>query len=141
MDVEKPERLHGYSRRSRPGGTCGSNSFEHIDRRHRHCLAGSSLPLDTARMQLDRRISATFKDLPGGQVLGPTYDYTQRLLDFSLLAVADRHTDAATDVPQPMPAAAPVATPRVVDLLDGERDAGMGLQAQKQRVQGTTRYR
>jgi alpha-D-ribose 1-methylphosphonate 5-triphosphate synthase subunit PhnI len=39
-------------------------------------------------MQLDRRISATFKDLPGGQVLGPTYDYTQRLLDFSLLAEA-----------------------------------------------------
>ena len=33
-----------------------------------------------------RRISATFKDLPGGQVLGPTFDYTQRLLDFALAA-------------------------------------------------------
>ena len=31
-----------------------------------------------------RRISAIFKDLPGGQVLGPTYDYTHRLLDFEL---------------------------------------------------------
>ena len=43
---------------------------------------GYTLPLDTARMRLWRRVSATFKDLPGGQILGPTYDYTQRLLDF-----------------------------------------------------------
>ena len=47
---------------------------------------GYSEPLDTARMQLVRRVSAAFKDVPGGQLLGPTYDYTQRLLDFSLLA-------------------------------------------------------
>src|SRR3979409_456608 len=32
-------------------------------------------PIDTAGMDMDRRISATFKDLPGGQVLGPTFDY------------------------------------------------------------------
>ena len=30
-------------------------------------------------MAVRRRISATFKDLPGGQVLGPTFDYTHRL--------------------------------------------------------------
>ncbi|MFN5541232.1 MAG: carbon-phosphorus lyase complex subunit PhnI [Betaproteobacteria bacterium] len=47
---------------------------------------GYTEPVDTLSMQLRRRISATFKDLPGGQVLGPTYDYTQRLLDFSLAA-------------------------------------------------------
>jgi len=45
---------------------------------------GYTLPVDTASMRLQRRISAIFKDLPGGQVLGPTYDYTQRLLDFTL---------------------------------------------------------
>ena len=45
-----------------------------------------SLPLDTGAMQLSRRISATFKDVPGGQLLGPTFDYTHRLLDFALLA-------------------------------------------------------
>ena len=45
---------------------------------------GSSLPLDTAAMAIRRRISATYKDLPGGQVLGPTYDYTHRLFDFAL---------------------------------------------------------
>jgi alpha-D-ribose 1-methylphosphonate 5-triphosphate synthase subunit PhnI len=36
-------------------------------------------------MRLLRRISAAFKDIPGGQILGPTSDYRQRLLDFSLL--------------------------------------------------------
>ena len=36
-------------------------------------------------MTLKRRISATYKDIPGGQILGPTFDYTHRLLDFSLL--------------------------------------------------------
>ncbi|MCR6476811.1 carbon-phosphorus lyase complex subunit PhnI [Variovorax sp. ZS18.2.2] len=79
---------------------------------------GTSLPLDTARMQLDRRISATFKDLPGGQVLGATYDYTQRLLDFTLLANAQ--TSQATARTEPGNAAAPAVTPRVVDLLNHE---------------------
>jgi alpha-D-ribose 1-methylphosphonate 5-triphosphate synthase subunit PhnI len=44
-----------------------------------------SEPLRAERMRVHRRVSAIFKDLPGGQVLGPTFDYTQRLLDFSLL--------------------------------------------------------
>ena len=47
---------------------------------------GASEPVDTGAMDCDRRISATFKDLPGGQVLGPTFDYTHRLLDFKLAA-------------------------------------------------------
>ena len=46
---------------------------------------GYTQPIDTNGMKIRRRISATFKDLPGGQLLGATYDYTQRLLDFSLL--------------------------------------------------------
>ncbi|MEO0945630.1 MAG: carbon-phosphorus lyase complex subunit PhnI, partial [Pseudomonadota bacterium] len=37
---------------------------------------GASEPVETGSMSCDRRISATFKDLPGGQVLGPTFDYT-----------------------------------------------------------------
>ncbi|MBV5333618.1 carbon-phosphorus lyase complex subunit PhnI, partial [bacterium] len=70
--------------------------------------------LRAAGMQIARRISAAFKDLPGGQVLGPTYDYTQRLLDFSLLATGAkapvaRQAQASTE-----------ATPRVVDLLHHE---------------------
>lgn len=47
---------------------------------------GFSEPIETAEMACDRRISATYKDLPGGQVLGPTFDYTHRLLDFALAA-------------------------------------------------------
>jgi alpha-D-ribose 1-methylphosphonate 5-triphosphate synthase subunit PhnI len=46
----------------------------------------ASRPVDTGAMAVDRRVSATFKDLPGGQVLGPTFDYTHRLLDFALMA-------------------------------------------------------
>lgn len=35
-------------------------------------------------MRVKRRISASFKDIPGGQILGAATDYTHRLLDFSL---------------------------------------------------------
>ncbi len=45
-----------------------------------------SQPLDTTKMKIRRRISAIFKDIPGGQYLGPTFDYTHRLLDFKLAA-------------------------------------------------------
>jgi alpha-D-ribose 1-methylphosphonate 5-triphosphate synthase subunit PhnI len=57
-------------------------------RAYRTTLArfGASEPVDTGAMRIRRRISATYKELPGGQVLGPTYDYTHRLLDFSLAA-------------------------------------------------------
>ncbi|WP_417516107.1 carbon-phosphorus lyase complex subunit PhnI [Minwuia sp.] len=45
---------------------------------------GYTQPVDTGDMKIERRISATFKDLPGGQLLGPTFDYTHRLLDPAL---------------------------------------------------------
>jgi alpha-D-ribose 1-methylphosphonate 5-triphosphate synthase subunit PhnI len=75
---------------------------------------GYAEPLDTSAMEVRRRVSATYKDLPGGQVLGPTFDYTHRLVDFAL------------DVP-----GAPLASPgeadpgdaamaRVTDLLGDE---------------------
>ncbi|WP_370287354.1 carbon-phosphorus lyase complex subunit PhnI [Pseudooceanicola nanhaiensis] len=75
---------------------------------------GLSEPVDTGAMAVDRRVSATFKDLPGGQVLGPTFDYTHRLLDFALAAEGLE------------PAAAPEGTPReepvphVTEFLDRE---------------------
>jgi alpha-D-ribose 1-methylphosphonate 5-triphosphate synthase subunit PhnI len=75
---------------------------------------GDSEPLDTSCMLAERRISATFKDVPGGQVLGPTFDYTHRLLDFSLAASAER-PQAPT-----APVDAAQAMPRVGDIL--ERD-------------------
>lgn len=59
---------------------------------------GHSNPIDTGKMTCDRRISATFKDAPGGQVLGPTFDYTHRLLDFKLAAEGQFDT-AESDEP------------------------------------------
>ncbi len=56
---------------------------------------GASLPVETENMEILRRVSAIYKDLPGGQVLGPTYDYTHRLLDFGLLANGGVHPAAA----------------------------------------------
>ena len=77
---------------------------------------GYTQAIDTGRMVLARRVSATFKDLPGGQVLGPTYDYTQRLLDFSLQATGSQPG------PVQLPAAEspPEDAPRVMDLLNHE---------------------
>jgi len=71
------------------------------------------VPIETAAMQIRRRISAVFKDLPGGQVLGPTYDYTHRLLDFGL---AEDGADAAA----PAHGEAMPAMPRVPDILGHE---------------------
>lgn len=40
--------------------------------------------IDTNNMAVERRISASFKDIIGGQILGASYDYTHRLIDFDL---------------------------------------------------------
>lgn len=74
---------------------------------------GNSVPLDTAEMQVERRVSATYKDLPGGQLLGPTFDYTHRLLDPSLL------TDEEVDEPA-RKLASGEAVMRVSDILAHE---------------------
>jgi len=75
---------------------------------------GASLPIDTAQMQLTRRISATFKDVPGGQLLGPTFDYSHRLLDFTLAAEGrDPSALEARD-------GAEAVMPRVTDFLGDE---------------------
>ena len=72
---------------------------------------GYTRPLDTNAMRVRRRVSGTFKDVPGGQVLGPTYDYTQRLLEFGASASV---SPAQADAPLPD------VMPRVLDLLDAE---------------------
>jgi alpha-D-ribose 1-methylphosphonate 5-triphosphate synthase subunit PhnI len=46
----------------------------------------SSTPLlDTTQMRLIRRVSSAFKEIPGGQMLGPTPDYALRLLRMELM--------------------------------------------------------
>jgi alpha-D-ribose 1-methylphosphonate 5-triphosphate synthase subunit PhnI len=78
---------------------------------------GASLPLDTSQMAIRRRVSATYKDIPGGQVLGPTYDYTHRLMDFALAEPDGKILSAAL-----APAETPLdqSMPRVPDLIGQE---------------------
>jgi alpha-D-ribose 1-methylphosphonate 5-triphosphate synthase subunit PhnI len=71
---------------------------------------GAAEPVDTGTMQVRRRISSTFKDIPGGQILGPTFDYTHRLLDAQLAE------ESVPDYPV-MGEAQSSAAPRVTDIL------------------------
>lgn len=74
---------------------------------------GATEPVDTAAMQVRRRVSSTFKDIPGGQILGPTFDYAHRLLDPSLTQdapVTAPARDEAFDAPMP----------RVTDILGAD---------------------
>jgi alpha-D-ribose 1-methylphosphonate 5-triphosphate synthase subunit PhnI len=72
---------------------------------------GASESIDTSAMTAKRRISATFKDLPGGQILGPTFDYTHRLLE-PQSSEAEREPASADADAGPMP--------RVTDLLGND---------------------
>ncbi|MGJ5178328.1 carbon-phosphorus lyase complex subunit PhnI [Bradyrhizobium oligotrophicum] len=71
---------------------------------------GASEPVDTGAMRVQRRISSTFKDIPGGQVLGPTFDYTHRLLDPQLAEGGEPELPAVA-------AASEAPMPRVTDIL------------------------
>jgi alpha-D-ribose 1-methylphosphonate 5-triphosphate synthase subunit PhnI len=75
---------------------------------------GATAPLETDAMAIRRRISATYKDLPGGQVLGPTFDYTHRLLDFRLAAEGGEVPAAPLAEPDDAPC------PRVTEMLARE---------------------
>ena len=74
---------------------------------------GYAEPLATEVMRAVRRISATYKDLPGGQILGPTFDYTHRLLDFALMADGLVSAPVRAELPT-------TAMPRVSDMLAAE---------------------
>ncbi|MBS4192562.1 carbon-phosphorus lyase complex subunit PhnI [Bacillus sp. FJAT-49705] len=46
--------------------------------------------IESEEIKVERRISASFKDIPGGQLLGATTDYTHRLLNFSLMNESEK---------------------------------------------------
>ena len=93
-------------------------------RAYRTTLArfGASLPVETGQMAVRRRVSAAFKDIPGGQVLGPTFDYTHRLLDFALAADGETQIEGALQAEEAQ--AYPMATIASVfaheDLLESD---------------------
>ena len=85
---------------------------------------GYTLPVNTAGLPPQRRISATFKDLPGGQQLGATFDYTHRL--FTHRGAGGTTPRTPRDRPRAGQGAGPEAhgagpetpeMPRVTDLL------------------------
>jgi alpha-D-ribose 1-methylphosphonate 5-triphosphate synthase subunit PhnI len=73
-------------------------------------------------MAVRRRVSAAFKDIPGGQILGPTFDYTHRLLDFTLAADGETPIEGAPQAEEAQ--AYPMATIASVfaheDLLEAD---------------------
>lgn len=74
---------------------------------------GVTVAIDTAGLSPERRISATFKDIPGGQQLGATFDYTHRLLADDL--PDGIHDDDGSESPND--STDDGAMPRVTDLL------------------------
>lgn len=76
-------------------------------------------PISDATTLTVRRVSAAFQDVPGGQVLGPTLDYSHRILHTELL---DGHAPgkmppAPTDEREPEEPLAKQAMPPVADWL------------------------
>jgi alpha-D-ribose 1-methylphosphonate 5-triphosphate synthase subunit PhnI len=80
--------------------------------------------INTREMFVRRKISASFREIPGGQVLGPTRDYTQRLLDASLVEeTAETIRDflgSLCDRIDPQQLAAITGCDKVIDLLRRE---------------------
>jgi alpha-D-ribose 1-methylphosphonate 5-triphosphate synthase subunit PhnI len=82
-------------------------------------------------MRVLRRVSSVFRDIPGGQLLGLTRDYTQRLLNFGLAemqqATGNKHQEAqgaAEDRSSPSPKSerglGGEVCPNVIDFLREE---------------------
>jgi alpha-D-ribose 1-methylphosphonate 5-triphosphate synthase subunit PhnI len=88
---------------------------------------GYSVPGSTKTMRIIRRISAAFKDIPGGQILGPTFDYTLRVLDFNLVndskEVRERNIKTLLkDMESSTPSFKPIPKtfPKVIEVLRKE---------------------
>jgi alpha-D-ribose 1-methylphosphonate 5-triphosphate synthase subunit PhnI len=83
---------------------------------------GSTPAHGTGALRLIRRISAAFKAIPGGQMLGPTSDYLQRLFRLELLDESPKQFRAISQrwlqhVPETQ---LPDSFPKVVDALRAE---------------------
>lgn len=64
-------------------------------------------PVTQEALFTHRRISAAFKDIPGGQVLGPTLDYAHRILATEVLQGQTHVPDPVTLAETPAPAHQP----------------------------------
>ena len=64
-------------------------------------------PVEQAALFTHRRISAAFKDIPGGQVLGPTLDYSHRVLATDVLTGSSFVPVSVDPAAEPAPAHQP----------------------------------
>lgn len=90
----------------------------------------TSRVIDTDEMRVDRRISAAFKDIEGGQILGATRDYSHRLIEFELAdetqaSVRDRARELAERLADTAVPATPDALARVPRVLTYLRSIDM----------------
>lgn len=86
-------------------------------------------PIKQSELLTVRRISAAFKDIPGGQLLGPSLDYSHRLLRMDVLDNAEPALEGTFEIKSEQKAAPPNQPPvtdwqRAQNLLDPlpERD-------------------
>ncbi len=104
----------------------------------------TSTVVDTATMFVERRISSAFREIPGGQILGPTRDYSQRLLEAELAtetaasagALADRLASALATPAAPQPLR---TFGKVTSLLRAEGLLRAATDDEDRRVQDITR--
>ena len=83
---------------------------------------GTTAPHAGGTMRVIRRISSAFKEIPGGQMLGPSTDYLQRLFRYELMDESpDRLRAIARDWLRDLPDAdLPDTFPNVLDALRAE---------------------
>jgi alpha-D-ribose 1-methylphosphonate 5-triphosphate synthase subunit PhnI len=92
-------------------------------------------PVSTQTLFTVRRISAAFKDIPGGQVLGPTLDYSHRILQLEVLdgnppasnvpPRGNSEQGAQPESPSPEAQPAPQGTPTYPLVADWHRLTGL----------------
>ena len=96
---------------------------------------GYSLPQSSEDMRVIRRISAAFKEIPGGQVLGPTSDYRLRLLNFDLMEEGSaRQEERMAEICDELLSddRLPDSFPKVVDIL---REEGLLIENPRARAE------
>lgn len=74
-------------------------------------------PIEQQDLLSIRRISAAFKDIPGGQILGPTLDYSHRILNMSALE--------SPQIPDPLEEASLAAPSTQPPLATWQREQGL----------------
>jgi alpha-D-ribose 1-methylphosphonate 5-triphosphate synthase subunit PhnI len=86
-----------------------------------------SRPVQQDEILTQRRISAAFKDIPGGQILGPTLDYSHRVLATDVLEGMPYTPPAVDAASKPAPMHQP-------SLADWQRQQGLVAPANEAKV-------